>query len=71
MTTMSGLEPAELAITQSMYAPPMRPLSERNRARVFVLREGALDYRAIPSLCANERVPFKHCINTVDEVAQG
>lgn len=71
MTTMSGLEPAELAITPSKYVSPMRPLSERHRARVFVLREGALDYRAIPSLCANERVPFKRCINTVDEVAQG
>ena len=71
MTTMRGLEPTELVITPSKYVSPMRPLSERHRARVFVLRDGALDYRAIPSLCANERVPFKRCSNSVDEVAQG
>ena len=64
---------AELSMVQTAVgpAPVMRPLSERNRGRVFVLREGALDYRAIPSLCANERVPFKSCINTADEVVQG
>lgn len=38
-------------------APAMRPLSERNRARVAVLREGALDYRGIPSRMGDVLVP--------------
>lgn len=37
--------------------PSLRPLSERNRARVAVLREGALDYRAIPSRMGDVLVP--------------
>lgn len=64
---------AELSMVQTATgpAPVMRPLSERNRARGFVLRAGAFDYRNIPSLCANERLPFKSCATTVGEAAQG
>lgn len=36
-----------------------RPLSERNRARVSVLREGALDYQDIPSRIGDQWVPHK------------
>jgi hypothetical protein len=40
-------------------APAPRPLSERNRARVSVLREGALDYQNIPSRIGDQLVPHK------------
>lgn len=50
---------AELKMVETAVgaAPVMRPLSERNRARVAVLREGALDYRAIPSRMGDVLVP--------------
>ena len=40
-------------------APTPRPLSERNRARVRVLREGALDYQDIPSRIGDQSIPHK------------
>lgn len=40
-------------------AAVMQPLSERNRPRVRVMREGALDYQAIPSLMGDLLVPHK------------
>jgi len=50
---------AELKMVEAVVgpAPAMRPLSERNRARVTVMREGALDYRAIPSRMGDVLVP--------------
>ena len=63
---------AELSMVQTAVgpAPVMRPLSERNRARGAVLREGAFDYRGIPSLYGAARVPFKSCAATVDGAEQ-
>jgi hypothetical protein len=52
-------------------APVMRPLSPRNRTQGRVTRPGALDYRDIPSLHGDVRVPFKSSITTTDEAKQG
>lgn len=41
------------------YVAPMRPLSSRNIPAVRVMREGAFDYRDIPSLQGASRVEFK------------
>jgi hypothetical protein len=35
------------------------------------MRPGALDYRDIPSLHGDARVPFKSSITTTDEAKQG
>jgi hypothetical protein len=50
---------AELGMVQTAIGPAavMRPLSERSRARVAVMREGALDYRHIPSRMGDVLVP--------------
>jgi len=63
---------AELSMVQTAVgpAPVMRPLSERNRARGGVLREGAFDYRGIPSLFGTTRVPFKSSTATIDGAEQ-
>lgn len=39
------------------YVAPMRPLAPR--VRLTVIREGAFDYRNVPSLHGDQRVPFK------------
>lgn len=46
-------------ITPAPYVAPKRPLSARHRPTVRVLREGAFDYRDIPSLQAGQRTAFK------------
>ena len=52
---------AEIAAAPASVGPAavMRPLSERNRPRIRVMREGALDYQAIPSLMGDLLVPHK------------
>ncbi|MDY0965410.1 hypothetical protein [Massilia sp. CFBP9026] len=53
-------EPAPAAeaavVTPGRYAPPMRPLSLKNRPRLVSMRPGSLAYRDIPSRMANELV---------------
>jgi hypothetical protein len=49
----------EPVITPATYVPPMRPLSAKYRPGLPVIREGAFDYRAIPSLQAGQRIPFQ------------
>ncbi len=53
-------EPAPVAevavVTPGRYAPPMRPLSLKNRPRLVSMRPGSLAYRDIPSRMANELV---------------
>ena len=41
------------------YVAPIRPLSTRNMPAVRVMREGAFDYRNIPSLQGSARVEFQ------------
>ncbi|NML62254.1 hypothetical protein HHL21_14450 [Massilia sp. RP-1-19] len=41
------------------YVAPMRPLSTRNIPAIRVMREGAFDYRDIPSLQGSARIEFK------------
>lgn len=50
---------SEPVITPATYVAPMRPLSTRFRQPVRVLREGAFDYRGIPSLQAGERTEYQ------------
>lgn len=50
---------SEPVITPATYVAPMRPLSPRFRQPVRVLREGAFDYRGIPSLQAGERTEYQ------------
>jgi hypothetical protein len=50
---------AELVITPATYVPPMRPLSAKYRPGLPVIREGAFDYRGIPSLQAGQRTAFQ------------
>lgn len=40
------------------YRPEPKPLDVR-RTRIVAPRDGALDYRAVPSLVGSQRVPFK------------
>jgi hypothetical protein len=46
-------------IVAPCYVAPKRELSPSNRPRVRVLREGAFDYRDIPSLQGSQRTPFR------------
>lgn len=41
------------ALTPGRYAPPMRPLSPKNRPRLVSMRPGSLAYRDIPSRMAD------------------
>jgi hypothetical protein len=52
---------AELATAPTSVGPAavMLPLAERNRPRVRVMREGALDYQTIPSRMGDVLVPHK------------
>lgn len=52
---------AEFAMAPTAVGPAavMRPLSEHNHPRVRVMREGALDYQAIPSRMGDLLVPHK------------
>ncbi|MEO7579930.1 MAG: hypothetical protein ABIT83_20160 [Massilia sp.] len=40
------------------YVAPMRPLSKRHRPDLALRREGAQDYRSIPSLHGGQRVAY-------------
>lgn len=44
------------------YVAPMRPLSTRHRPDLRMMREGALDYREIPSRHGEQAVAFKSSI---------
>lgn len=62
MATFADLvDLAESASAPSLVGPAaiMRPLSERNRPRIRVMRDGALDYQAIPSRMGDNLVPHK------------
>jgi hypothetical protein len=58
---------AEPMAAQARYIPPMRPLSTKHLVNVRSMRDGAFEYRDIPSLQGAERVAFK----TNLKVAQG
>jgi hypothetical protein len=46
-------------VVPARTAVGMRPLSSMNRPRVGIIREGAFDYRNIPSLQGSQRTPFE------------
>lgn len=58
---------AEPLAVPSRYVPPMRALASKHLVNVRTMREGAFDYRDIPSLHGAERVEFKTSL----KVAQG
>lgn len=57
------------SITPPPYVAPMRPLARR--PTVGVIREGAFDYRDIPSLHFGTSVPFKSHIKLENEASNG
>ncbi len=50
---------AEPLAAPARYVAPMRPLASKHLVNVRATREGAFDYRDIPSLHGTERVAFK------------
>jgi hypothetical protein len=52
------------------YIPPTRPLSAKHLVNVRSMREGAFDYRDIPSLHGDERVAFRTSLNVAGGDAQ-
>lgn len=54
---VSVVTPVEMA--SGRYVPPMRPLSARHLPNLRPMRDGAFDYRNIPSLHGDERVAFQ------------
>lgn len=58
---------AEPEAAPARYLPPMRPLSAKHLVNVRSMREGAFDYRGIPSLHGVDRVAFQTSL----KVAQG
>jgi hypothetical protein len=57
-TPAPAMEPAP-GIPVSRYVAPVLPLSAKHRPGVRVMRPGAFDYRDIPSLQADQRIPFQ------------
>lgn len=57
MKPLSPEAQVEQGIATGRYVAPVRPLAECHRARLPVLREGALDYRDIPSRMGDVLVP--------------
>lgn len=53
------------ALVGPRYNVGIRPLSANNIPKVRVMREGAFDYRDIPSLHGAERVAFKSSLSVV------
>jgi hypothetical protein len=60
---------AEPEAAPARYIPPMRPLSAMHLVNVLSTREGAFDYRDIPSLHGVERVAYRSTLK-VAEVSQ-
>jgi len=64
-TAFLGVKPVapvaafEPVITPATYVAPVRPLSVRHRPTIRVLRDGAFDYRDIPSLQAGKRTEYQ------------
>ena len=56
---------AEPAAAPARHIPPMRPLSARHLVNVRLMREGAFDYRDIPSLIGVDRVAFSSSLSVV------
>jgi hypothetical protein len=56
-------EPVEQEVVAGRYAHPIQPLSARHRPQ-RPMRDGAFDYRDIPSRCASVSVPFKSSIKS-------
>lgn len=56
-------EPIERELVAGRYVHPIQPLQARHRPK-RPMRDGAFDYRDIPSLCANVSVPFKSSIKS-------
>lgn len=54
---------AEPEAAPTRYIPPMRPLSAKHLVNVRSMREGAFDYRGIPSRHGDERVAFQTSLN--------
>ena len=53
----TGPMPEVLSVATAPYAPSKRPLSSKNMTRMPMTREGAFDYRDIPSRIGDQRVP--------------
>lgn len=60
-------EPVDQVVVSGRYAHPIQPLAVRHRPPQRPMREGAFDYRNIPSRCANVSVPFKSSIKLESE----
>lgn len=56
-------EPVEQEVVSGRYVHPIQPLSARHRPQ-RPMRDGAFDYRDIPSRCASVSVPFKSSIKS-------
>ena len=56
---------AEPLHVPTRYVPPMRPLSAKHLVNVRSTREGAFDYRDIPSLHGAERVAYSSSLSVV------
>jgi hypothetical protein len=56
---------AEPEAAPARYIPPARQLSAKHLVNVRAMREGAFDYRDIPSLHGGERVAFKSSLSVV------
>jgi hypothetical protein len=57
-------ESVEQKAVTGRYVHPVQPLSARHRLLPRPIREGAFDYRDIPSRCASVTVPFKSSIKS-------
>lgn len=57
--------PEPLPIAGPPYVPPQRALSRSNMPRLRLMRDGALDYLAIPSLHGGDRIEHKTSIKIV------
>jgi hypothetical protein len=58
--------PSAAAIVGPRYVAPKRPLSAANKPRLQDMREGAFDYRDIPSLMGAQRIAHGGKADLVD-----
>lgn len=58
---------AEPQTAPARSAPPMRPLSSKHLVNVRAMREGAFDYRDIPSLHGDERIAYRTSLNVAGD----
>lgn len=59
------VEPSQAIIAPPTYVAPVQVLSARYRLGLALMREGAFDYRNIPSLLGAERVAYRSSLNVV------